>query len=156
MPTIEEPKNILRMSVKDVGALSNFTFTDKENISKKRFCIYANNGSGKTMLSRCFNLPYVQANDPSNLHALYPHIINLKQTSFSFEFALYLETDSPKKLCISGDKFSNIKITNNTGFFFYVFNEDYVKNNIREKHYQLDSDIDGYIIGSTAISLDAQ
>lgn len=156
MSTNDKPKNILRLSVKNVGALSNFTFTDKEDLSKKRFCIYANNGSGKTMLSRCFNLPYVQANDPSNLRAIYPHIINLKQTSFSFEFALSLETDSTKKLCISGDKFSNIKITNNTGFFFYVFNEDYVKNNIREKHYQLDSNIEGYIIGSAAINLDAQ
>lgn len=155
MPNTSEEKMIFRVSTKNVGPLKNATFQITEAKHKKRLCIYANNGSGKTILSRCLSLPSL--NTPatsSELHYLYPHLINLKETSFEFEFALSSETS--KKLKISGDKFGNINIDNNTDFIFYVFNEDFVKKNIREKKYQIDSDIEGYIIGNAAINLDKQ
>lgn len=157
MPINSEERMIFRISTKNVGPLKNATFQIAESKHKKRFCIYANNGSGKTILSRCFSLPSL--NTPatsSKLHFLYPHIINLKETSFEFEFGFTLDSETSKKLKISGNKFNNISIENNTDFIFYVFNEDFVRENIREKKYQIDSNIDGYIIGNAAINLDKQ
>lgn len=148
---------IFRIATTNVGHLQNSTFQITEAKSKKRFCIYANNGSGKTILSRCFSLPSLNTGAQSKeLHSLYPHLINLKETSFEFEFGFSPSSETNKKLKISGDKFGNIHIENTTGYIFYVFNEDFVKKNIREKRYQLDSNIDGYIIGNSAINLDQQ
>lgn len=157
MPNNSEDKMVFRIATKNVGPLKNSTFNITEVKHKKRFCIYANNGSGKTILSRCLSLPGL--NTPatsSELHYLYPHLINLKETSFEFEFGFALPSETSKKLKISGDKFGTINIDNTTDFIFYVFNEDFVKKNIREKKYQIDSNIDGYIIGNAAINLDKQ
>lgn len=148
-----QDKMIFRIATKNVGPLNNSTFQITVPKNKKRFCIYANNGSGKTILSRCFSLS--ELNVESRNH-LYPHLINLKETSFDFEFVFSLSTETNKKLRISGDKFNNLSIENNTEYIFYVFNEDFVKKNIREKRYQIDSNIEGYIIGNSAINLDKQ
>lgn len=157
MPNNSEEKMIFRISTKNVGPLKNSTFQITEAKHKKRFCIFANNGSGKTILSRCLSLPSLNTlATSSELHHLYPHLINLKETSFEFEFGFALSSETTKKLKISGDKFGNINIDNNTDFIFYVFNEDFVKKNIREKKYQIDSNIEGYIIGNEAINLDKQ
>lgn len=157
MSNNSEEKMIFRLSTKNVGPLKNSIFQITEAKNKKRFCIYANNGSGKTILSRCFSLPSLDTpTTSSELHYLYPHIINLKETSFEFEFGFTLASETSNKLKISGDKFNNIRIENNTDFIFYVFNEDFVKKNIREKKYQIDSNIEGYIIGNAAINLDKQ
>ena len=157
MPSNSEDKMVFRLVTKNVGPLKNSTFQITEAKNKKRFCIYANNGSGKTIISRCLSLSSL--NVPvysSELHYLYPHLINLKETSFEFEFGFSLTSETSKKLKISGDKFNNINIENNTNYIFYVFNEDFVKKNIREKKYQIDSNIEGYIIGNAAINLDKQ
>lgn len=157
MPLDTEEKMIFRISTKNVGPLKNTTFQLTEAKHKKRFCIYANNGSGKTFLSRCFSLPSLNTLAlKSELNYLFPHLINLKETTFSFEFVFSLSSELSKKLKISGDKFNNISIENNTDFIFYVFNEDFIKKNIREKRYQIDSNIEGYIIGNAAINLDKQ
>lgn len=157
MSNNSEEKMIFRVSTKNVGPLNNTTFQITESKHKKRFCIYANNGSGKTILSRCFSLPSLDTPATnSELHYLYPHLINLKESSFEFEFGFTLLSETSKKLKIYGDKFGNINIENNTDFIFYVFNEDFVKKNIREKKYQIDSNIEGYIIGNAAINLDKQ
>lgn len=157
MPSTADEKMVFRIATKNVGPLQNSTFQITEAKNKKRFCIYANNGSGKTILSRCFSLPVLNTESRrSELHYLYPHLINLKEISFEFEFGFSLSTETTKKLKISGDKFNNINIENNTDYIFYVFNEDFVKKNIREKRYQIDSNIEGYIIGNSAINLDQQ
>lgn len=156
MPTNDD-LNVFRISTKNVGPLKNVIFQITEPKHKKRFCIYANNGSGKTMLSRCLSLPSLNVpTSTADLYHLYPHIINLNETSFEFEFSLTHNTETSKKLKISGNKFNNISIENNTDFIFYVFNEDFVRKNIRAKQYQIDSNIEGYIIGNAAINLDKQ
>ncbi len=157
MHSSTEENMIFRLATKNVGPIKNSTFQITEKKNKKRFCIYANNGSGKTILSRCLSLPSLNNQaSTSELHSLYPHLISLKETSFEFEFGFSLASETSKKLKIYGDKFNNINIDNRTDFIFYVFNEDYVKKNIREKKYQIDSNIDGYIVGKAAISLDTQ
>lgn len=157
MSNATDEKMVFRIATKNVGPLQNspFQLTDAKN--KKRFCIYANNGSGKTILSRCFSLSGLNTeSQQSELHYLYPHLIKLNETSFEFEFRFSLSTETDKILKISGNKFNEITITNGTGYIFYVFNEDFVKKNIREKKYQIDSNIEGYIIGNSAINLDKQ
>lgn len=157
MPEENQEKNVFRLSTKNVGPLKNTTFQITEAKHKKRFCIYANNGSGKTFLSRCFCLSSLNTLAlKSELNYLFPHLINLKETSFEFEFGFSLSSETSKKLKIHGDKFNNIHIENNTDYIFYVFNEDFIKKNIREKRYQIDSNIEGYIIGNAAINLDKQ
>ena len=122
MPNSSEQKMVLRISTKNVGPLKNTTFQITEAKHKKRFCVYANNGSGKTILSRCLSLSGL--NTPANrseLYYLYPRLINLKETSFEFEFGFTLDSETSKKLKIVGDKSNNIAIVNNTDFIFLVF-----------------------------------
>lgn len=101
MSNNSEEKMIFRVSTKNVGPLNNTTFQITESKHKKRFCIYANNGSGKTILSRCFSLPSLDTPvTNSELHYLYPHLINLKESSFEFEFGFALPSETSKKLKI--------------------------------------------------------
>lgn len=44
-------------------------------------------------------------------------------------------------------------IQNNTGLLFHVFNNDYVEENIKQKNYTPDGQIEGYILGKVQIDL---
>jgi len=144
---------IFRIKATNVGPINNLCKNFVLKSDKKRFCIYANNGSGKTIISKTISL--VNMTEEKKL-ACYSHLITKKKDTFSFEFGFFKKTDPPKLLKISGNIFNTINTKNCTDYIFHVYNEEYIKDNIRAKKYAFDSKIDGYIIGDVAINLDFQ
>lgn len=117
--------------------------------------IFANNGSGKTFISRMFRL--TESSDEILLdedgNSPTDKLITLGQSSGSFNFKI---TDNKGAVTEQFD----IKLNKNsvptipdTSYLFHVFNEDYVEENLRSLDYDKDDAIDGYILGKVNIDL---
>ena len=118
--------------------------------------IYANNGSGKTFLSRLFRmfeLPQKKYSLNDNGCSPTDSLIRFGYNAGSFKFGI---TDKEGKtvedlsLSIQNKKLPSISAPN---YLYHVFNQDYVDENIRILNYERDSDIQGYILGKTNIDL---
>jgi len=142
-------KNInTKIEAQNIGPHENLSASFP--MSALKIGIFANNGSGKTFLSRMFRLINVNVADKSNkLLAL-----NKNSGTFSFQIKEKKETgEITKTLSIKLQKDKEPIINNDTGYIFHVFNSDYVKENIEELQYRADGEIEGYILGKAIIDL---
>ena len=137
---------------KNIGPLNDLKYSLNSKNTKKIYCIYANNASGKTFISRCFSLCNLEKDDDT-LNNLSKNLIAFNENSSKFEFCL--STDITKKLTIKLDKNKGITTkTNNTGYIFHVFNEDFIDKNIANEIDKFHNSINGsYIIGEEAINI---
>ena len=120
-----------------------------------KFGVFANNGSGKTFISRMFRLTEKtktlelseEGNSPTD------KLITLGHDSGNFKFKI---TDKRgyvvEQFEISLRK-QAIPHIPKTDYLFHVFNEDYVDDNLRSLDYDKDDKIDGYILGKANIDL---
>ncbi len=123
--------------------------------SSLKFGIFANNGSGKTFISRMFRLTEnskdVKLDEDGNSPT--DKLITLGQTSGNFSFKI---TDKHgvvvEQFGINLNKKAVPSIPN-TNYLFHVFNEDYVEDNLRSLDYDKDNEIDGFILGKVNIDL---
>ena len=118
--------------------------------------IFANNGCGKTFISRMFRLlERTNADDKSGnvLPGDTDKFITLGETKASFEFRV---TDN------NGVNVEDAKIdltkTNaptipKTYYLYHTFNQDYVEENIRASGYEHKEDVQGFILGKTNIDI---
>lgn len=141
------------LKLKNIGKHQSLDF--KEKINSLRIALYAMNGSGKTFISRAFRLAEMQniteqngmidkVNDiisfDSNNAKIQLHIKNLKNQN---QFDLDVE--------LTRDKFP--RFNQKIWYIFHVFNSDYILENIQSRQYEVNGDIDGYIIGKENIDL---
>lgn len=133
------------LNTTNIGPLSiNFSQDFKTN----KTLIFANNGSGKTFLSKSFRLLDTQYEKRNEKH----------DNLLTFD-----KTNAELKLLIK-DKLSNIKIKQgesplleNSYYIFHVFNSDYVNDVIKSRKYSpiKKEDINGEIvIGTPSVELD--
>ncbi len=123
---------------------------DSFPMSQLKLGVFANNGSGKTFLSRAFRL--LNNNDSERVNKILT--INKTKGSFNLKISEQKEgTTIHKILSISLNKDNEAVIVNDTDYLFHVFNSDYVKDNIEELKYNPDGEIEGYILGKTKIDL---
>ena len=120
---------------------------DTLNMNQLKLGVFANNGSGKTFLSRAFQLLNNNSIEKVN------RILSINQTRGVFKFNITDKLNVKKGLYIKLNKDKEAEIINNTGYIFHVFNSDYVKENIEELKYNPDGKIEGYILGRTKIDL---
>ena len=129
--------------------------TKEISSSSLKFGVFANNGSGKTFISRMFRLTETPAeleldkggNSPTD------KLITLGHNSGNFKFKI---TDREGNIVEQfGISLSKKAIPNipKTNYLFHVFNEDYVEDNLRSLDYEKDDEIDGYILGKVNIDL---
>ncbi|EDP2711878.1 AAA family ATPase, partial [Campylobacter jejuni] len=141
------------LKLKNIGKHQSLDF--KEKINSLRIALYAMNGSGKTFISRAFRLAEMQntaeqnsmidkVNDivsfDSNNAKIQLHIKNLKNQD---QFDLDVE--------LTRDKFP--RFNQKIWYIFHVFNSDYILENIQSRQYEVNGNIDGYIIGKENIDL---
>lgn len=120
----------------------------KLNVVKLEMGLFANNGSGKTFLSRIFRLvtkPDVTVDEVNRLLTL-----GQSHSTFSFKIA---SPDRDKNLSIFLKRGNPPSISNNTDLIFHVFNNDYVKENLDELGYKPNGTIEGFILGKEKIDL---
>lgn len=118
--------------------------------------IFANNGCGKTFISRLFRLI-----DHSNQNLNFDKndccpTDSLIRFGCNFGHFVFKITDKEGVVIedISFDiKEKNIPILPNSHYLYHVFNQDYVEENIRVLNYEKNSDIQGYILGKANIDL---
>lgn len=119
-----------------------------------KIAVFANNGSGKTFLSRMFRLlekPQCQITDETG-KVVTDKFISFEKKSCSFSFKV---TDTEQ---IKED--INFKINKgvsptipSTYYIYHCFNQDYVDENIQTLSYDKESNIAGYILGKANIDV---
>ncbi len=118
--------------------------------SSLKIAVFANNGTGKTFLSRMFRL--VENSEVEHINKVLS--INKTAGDFSFQIDEKKETgDTSEKLQIKISKDEKPQIENNTKYIYHVFNSDYVKENIEEMKFLPDGEVEGYILGKAKIDL---
>lgn len=133
----------ISLVAKNIGPHKDFNLCEKVNSNKIVF--YANNGTGKTFLSRTFRLaeePKKNADDLITVHK--------KEAEFSFKI---VNDNLTKELSVKLNRGNEPIVNNNSGLIFHVFNSDYVNEQIVPNNYTPDGEIDGYIIGKEQIDL---
>jgi len=129
--------------------------TKEINSSSLKFGVFANNGSGKTFISRMFRLTEnseeIELNEDGNSPT--DKLITLGQTSGNFNFKITdKQGNVSEQFGINLNKKSTPTIPQ-TNYLFHVFNEDYVEDNLHSLDYDKDDAIDGYILGKVNIDL---
>lgn len=139
----------IRLSIENIGPHAKIDFTGKT--SSLKTAIYANNGSGKTFISRLFRL--IENPISQNSDKLLSFTKN--QGKMKFEINFKEENKSPivRTLELNINKGTAPTILSPLPFIFHVFNSDYIHDNIEALRYKPDGDIEGYILGKTQIDL---
>ncbi|MBW1657568.1 AAA family ATPase [Flavobacterium quisquiliarum] len=124
----------------------------KIHISTLEMGIYANNGTGKTFLSRAFRLLNKEELDNNDSNKLLT--IGKNDGSFKFKITNSTEPSIIRELefSIKRDKTPNIS-KDTTDYIFRVFNDDYIKENLEGLKYKPNGEIEGYILGKEKIDL---
>ena len=118
--------------------------------------IYANNGCGKTFISRLFRLlemPHINLNLDENGCSPTDSLIRFGYNTGSFVFKITDKKENVVENISLNIQKNNIPIIPNSNYLYHVFNQDYVEENIRVLNYEKNSDIKGYILGKVNIDL---
>lgn len=120
-----------------------------------KFGVFANNGSGKTYISRMFRLTEKLEELELDEEGSSPtdKLITLGENSGNFNFKI---TDKQGNVIEQFGIWLNKQHTPTipqTKYLFHVFNEDYVEDNLRSLDYDKDEEIDGFILGKVNIDL---
>lgn len=123
----------------------------RDQISSLELGIFANNGSGKTFISRMFRLIHnknIKTEETNKLLTL-----GENQGRFLITISNVNDPRISKQVKIDLRKNSLPSITNSTDYTFHVFNREYVKENLEEVKYRPNGKIEGYILGKEKIDL---
>jgi hypothetical protein len=123
--------------------------------SSLKFGVFANNGSGKTFISRMFRLTENSEELELDEEGSSPtdKLITLGENSGNFNFKITdKQGNISEQFGISLNK-QNTPTIPETHYLFHVFNEDYVEDNLRSFDYDKDDEIDGFILGKVNIDL---
>ena len=141
-----------KIQAKNLGPLDSLDFSEK--VSSLKTVIYANNGSGKTFISRAFR--QISIPEISNPHRL----ISFTQSKANFILEINnLSDDTGKpnrKVELDVEKDKQTVVKNDSGYIYHIFNSDYVDENIEKLGYKPDGNIAGYILGKDIIDLTAE
>ena len=115
--------------------------------------LYANNGSGKTFLSRIFR--FVTKSNPSAKDV--NKLLTLGQNQGSFGFSVTNNEGGNSEVVSEFNvqlKRNLLPVVNcDNKYIFHVFNDDYVKENLEELRYNPNGHIEGYILGKEKIDI---
>lgn len=131
--------------VKNIGPHDLLSF--ESNDSKVNHGIYGRNGQGKTFISRCFRM-FSYTDEETNIHMSRLLKYGEKKAKFTFR-----TKDKEATFEINNGVLSRKNTMNR---IFYVFNADYVNENLSINNYQPDGRIEGAILGKADIDLSAE
>lgn len=145
-------KKTIRTKIKCEN-LAPFSYMEKElNTSMLRIGIFANNGSGKTFLSRMFRLlesPISSAEDGS---ISTDYLIRFGCNHAKFSFTISDESGIKEDINLDIHSASS-PVVPSTFYIYHTFTHDYVEENIRALNFEKESNITGYILGKANIDL---
>ncbi|MGI6578791.1 MAG: AAA family ATPase [Saccharofermentanales bacterium] len=134
----------IALEIDNIGPHSDNNKIDFEDqVSSNQIAFYAANGTGKSFISRSFNLACPDKKDESSDDLL----------TLGRDFAKIFFRVEDKKLEIKLKRNEKSSIKDSTNFIFHVFNSDYVEENIKAKNFTPDGNIEGYILSKEKIDL---
>lgn len=145
---MEDKKFTVSLNVENIGPHSDdkkIVFSDKVDSNKAVF--FATNGTGKSFISRAFRIC-----SPSMAGSLADDVLTIGKDNGQMQFSIQAD-NIKKELRIDVHRGTAPTVQNNTGLLFHVFNNDYVEENIKQKNYTPDGQIEGYILGKVQIDL---
>lgn len=124
--------------------------------SSLKFAIHADNGSGKTFLSRLFRLAsnsnkVLQIDEFGNSPT--DNFLTFGATQGYFKFQISENATNLELLTIRLEQGKQPEIIKKNNYIYHTFNQDYVDENVKQLHYEKNSSIVGYILGKTNIDL---
>jgi len=137
----------------NIAPIENLTREIKS--SSLKMAVFANNGSGKTFLSRLFRLTENQDELILDDNSKSPtdKLLTFGKNSGIFSFKIADKDGNVKDdFSISITK-GQIPTIPKTKYLYHTFNQDYVEQNIQVLGYEKDSDIEGFILGKVNIDL---
>ena len=148
----------LEMSFQGIGPHANSVFD--ERMKSINMAIYANNGSGKSFISKSFKrVTDLNSLDKSNYDKT-AELISKSNAMIRFG-----EKQGNMRMCITADgntkkelkaTFSADKlpiVDDDTGLILHVFNSEYVKENLESVRYKPEDKVSGFILGKVNIDL---
>ena len=131
------------INARNIGPLNDLKFnTNFEKNLNRKVIIYAKNGSGKTMLSKLFNLTNTTPEDLKSYNSNKLISKGANEAEFTFSWTL---SSSKDLLTIKLKKDATPIVNNKSNYLYHVFNTDYIKTNVMPNHYALSENIDGHI-----------
>lgn len=118
------------------------------SLNSLRLCIYADNGAGKTFLSKAFQLTENKGEVSSDDY------ISFGEKSASVEFKIQDGSNIVDSFNLLYTKGQNVVArTLPSKYIFHTFNQSYIDENLRSREYDKESEIEGYILGKTNIDI---
>ena len=125
------------------------------NVSSLKLGIYANNGSGKTYLSRMFRIL-----EPTNSSMVLDDkggsptdcLLRFGSTIGNFAFKIDNKNTALEDITLTLER-NKIPSIPKTNYIYHTFNQDYIDENIQEFGYNKNGEIQGYILGKANIDL---
>lgn len=117
--------------------------------------VFANNGCGKTFISRMFRLlekENVTGNAEGVVTENTDKLISLGETKASFGFRIDNNGANVEDVIINIVQSTPPSIPT-TKYLYHTFNQDYVEDNIRALGYEHKEDVQGFILGKTNIDI---
>lgn len=141
-----QPTADITLTAKNIGPLRSLSGSWQRGL---RAVLFAPNGSGKTFISRMFQLQQ----DPTATENLLTQ--GAAEGSFSF---LVNEQGRPSRAdyTVALRQGSAPEVTSDNSYLFRVFNTEYTRRNLAAAHYAPTGDIEGYIVGGENIDLAAE
>lgn len=132
--------------------------TEEINSGSLQIAVLANNGSGKTFLSRIFRLleknhpPIVLENGKAETDKLITFDRSICKFSFKITETIGNVPTVKEDIVITLNK-GVIPILPTTNYIYHCFNEDYVEQNIQTLSFDKDGNVVGFILGKTNIDV---
>lgn len=131
-----------------------------ENVKSLNMVIFAENGSGKSFISKSFKrISERKALDESNVEAVNSLVtksnamISFGEKEGSMSFSLRPESgmEISSSIHFSPNNLPEIKESNE--FIFHVFNSEYVRENLANVNYRPEDNVKGFVLGKVNIDL---
>lgn len=136
----------LNLNIENLGPHKNMELKHETNSIKMG--VYANNGSGKTFISRVFRTACSSHDLPIS-----DDLLTRKTSEGKFHFEISSDRTLVQFLDVELKKGRLPVINNNTDYIFHVFNSEFVEDNLQKKKFVPDSDISGFILSKANIDI---
>lgn len=149
----EESKIRTTIKCQNIAPLENL---DKEIQSNSlKIAVFANNGSGKTFISRLFRLTEKKTELQLGDDGISPtdKLLSFGKNNGAFSFKVTDKEGVIKENISISLQEKHLPTIPDTSYLYHTFNQDYVEDNIRALNYEKDSDVQGFILGKTQIDL---
>ena len=143
------------LSLKGIGPHKETKFD--ANVSSITMAIYAENGSGKSFISKSFkrvsDLRFMESGNEDELKAKTSAMVRFGEDKGVMNLSITEPNKSSKSLDIVFENDTLPQISDSTDWIYHVFNSEYVRENLESVKYKPEDNVSGFILGKVNIDL---